>query len=65
MKRILLDSDKNSFLVTYSQTLNLESSDISEQSTLDNLMMTRVHNLIKNPQVYLDLAYSTATHQNK
>ena len=49
MKRILLDSDKNSFLVTYSQTLNLESSDISEQSTLDNLMMTRVHNLIKNP----------------
>jgi len=65
MKRILLDSDKNSFLVTYSQTLNLESYDISEQSTLDNLMMTRVHNLIKNSQVYLDLAYSTATHQNK
>jgi len=65
VKRILLDGDNNSFLVASPQPLNTQPSDTSEPSILHNLTGIRASDLSENPQVYLDLANSTATLQNE
>ena len=65
MKRILLDSDNNSFPDACPQNLDPQSSCTSEESTLDNSTGARASDLTENPQVYLDLATSTATRLNE
>lgn len=65
MKRILLDSDNNSFLDVCPQDLDPQSFGSSEQSTLDNPTGARASDLTENPQVYLDLANPTASRQNE